>query len=233
VPAREPLLDRRLALEQPIHRRVQLIVDRALHPQLFPQRAAVQLSRARELRAALEHPAGDHRQAQIPLARGLAVQQPRHAQPPNGREHRLHMPVLARADDLERLARWHQPYALERQRQRLDRLRRQLGHIRDRLVAHPPALADRAADQVGVVLAVPMTPTDLGHMHRADWSRTATQCATSADHCQEYSWLHLPACERLRPQQPQGIAADQRPFFTRNFGLVLRGGNVGTGARAR
>ena len=49
VPAREPLLDRRLALKQPIHRRVQVIVNRALHTQLLPQRARVKLARARQL----------------------------------------------------------------------------------------------------------------------------------------------------------------------------------------
>ena len=49
MPAREPLLDRILALKQPVHRRVQLIVNRALHPQLLPQRAGVKLARAREL----------------------------------------------------------------------------------------------------------------------------------------------------------------------------------------
>ena len=173
MPAREPPLDLILALEQPVHRRVQLIVHRALHPQLLPQRARLKLPGARELRAALKHPAGDHRQAQIPLARGLAVKQARHAQPPGRAQHRLHIPVLARAHDLERLTRRHEPHPPERERQRLDRVSRELGDVRDRLVAHPPALADRAADQVGVVLAIPMPPTDLGHMHRAYRSRHA------------------------------------------------------------
>ena len=40
VPAREPTLDLLLALTQPVHRRVQLIVDRALHPKLLAQRAS-------------------------------------------------------------------------------------------------------------------------------------------------------------------------------------------------
>ena len=201
VAAGEPLLDRRLTLEQPVHRRVQLIVNRALHAQLLPQRASLKLPGARELRPALKHPASDHRQAQIPLARGLAVEQPRQPQPPGRGQYRLHVPVLARADDLERLARRHQRHALERERQRLDRLRRKLGDVRDRLMAHPPALPDRAAHQVGVVLAVPMTPTYLGHMHRAYRSRHTINHRRSGRLSQEYSWLHS------RPQREAAIPA--------------------------
>src|ERR1035438_10413759 len=49
VPTREPPFDRLLALQQPVHRAIQVIVNRALHTQLLPQRAGIKLARTREL----------------------------------------------------------------------------------------------------------------------------------------------------------------------------------------
>ena len=70
-----------------------------------------------------------------------------------------------RTRDPERLPGRQQAHPPQRERQRLDRVRRQPGDVRDRLVPDPAAVPDRPADQMRHVLPIPMPTPDLGHMH--------------------------------------------------------------------
>ena len=160
------LLDPLLTLREPVHRHVQLVLVGALHVELGGQRRLAEQTRRCELGARADHPLADHGHVQVTLARGGTIQKPGQTETSSSGQDALDMASRQRTLDPERLPGSQQRLAPKRPRQRLDRRRRQLRHVRDRLVPNPPAFPERTTNQMRHVLAIAMPPDDLGHMHR-------------------------------------------------------------------
>ena len=165
--AREAILDALLALGEPVQGRVELVLGGAADVELVGQRRLAEGARAGQLRARFEQALGNHRHDQRALSRGHAIQQPREIQPTTSPKHRGDVPVRQRALNLERLVARDQSLAGQRAAQRVERRRRQLGDIRDRLVTDPLAFADRAADQVRLIHPLAVSTSDRGYVHRS------------------------------------------------------------------
>jgi len=138
----------------------------SIRSELGGQRRLVEQPRRLELRPGSDHPLADHRHAQVTLTRRGAIQQPGQAETARGGEHTLDMAGRQRPLDPERVPGAHKRLTAQRPRQRLDRRRRQLRHVRDRLVANPAALPERTPHQMRHIHPTAMPPHDLGHMHR-------------------------------------------------------------------
>ena len=152
MPAGETILDPLLALKQPVHRRVQIVLIGVRHPQLIRQRRLRERPDRRELRRRRDRPLADHRHHQIPLPARRAVHQPGQLQPPRHRKRRDHVPGGQRALDLEGVTEQADRLAAQPRPHQLDQLLGQMGDVPDRLVADLPALPIRAPQQVGDVL---------------------------------------------------------------------------------
>jgi hypothetical protein len=155
-----------LALGEPVQSRIELVLIGAGHVELLGQRRAPQPPGTGQLGARLKQPLRDHRQHQPTLARRRAIHQPRQLEAPKRAQHRGDMPMRQRALDRKRLLGRDQRLAGQRAAQRVHRRRRQLRDVGDRLVMHPLALADGAADQVRLIDAVAVPPPDRGYVHR-------------------------------------------------------------------
>ena len=114
MPAREPILDPLLALKQPIHRRVQIVLIDAADPELLSHRGLAERADGPQLRRRRDHPLADHRQHQIPLPGRGPIKQPTQLQPPGHRQRRLHMPGRQRPLDRKRRPGRHQHLAPQR-----------------------------------------------------------------------------------------------------------------------
>ena len=147
VPRGELLLDRVLAREQPVHRRVQVVLVRIGHAEVLGQRGGVPPARGGQLRMRRHDARGHHRQHQLALARGLAAQQRREAQALHRQRHGVHMAVRARGGDLQRLRCRLQGLTAQRRTNGLDLRGRQTRQIGQRSLAHLRALAVRLAQQ--------------------------------------------------------------------------------------
>ncbi len=147
----ELLLDRVLAREQPVHRRVQVVLVRVGHAEVRCQRGGVPPARGGQLRVRRDDARGHHRQHQLALARGLAAQQRREVQALHRQRHGVHMAVRGRADDLERLAQRHEGLALQRAANDLDQRLGQMRQVAQRLVLDLAVLAVAAPQQVRAV----------------------------------------------------------------------------------
>jgi hypothetical protein len=178
VAAREPILDRRLAIEQPVHRAVEVVLVCALDRQLRAQRGARERARHLKLRAGREHPLADHRQHEVAFPRWRPVDQPRQLQPPGHREHRRDVARRHRALDLKRLTLLDVALAAQKAADQPDQLLRQVRQVRERLLLDLAALAIAAPQQRRRVLAIP-PPNDIcDHVHRARRPRSSTHHAT-------------------------------------------------------
>jgi hypothetical protein len=96
--------------------------------------------RHRQLRARRQQPLTDHRHTQVPLAAALSADQPLHAQIAKHPEHRGHVPVRQRAQDLELLVEVDQSPAGKHRPQPIDHPLLQMGKVADRLVFDLAAL---------------------------------------------------------------------------------------------
>jgi hypothetical protein len=118
MPARETILDPRLALDQ---RGVEVIFVDTVNAKLAGLRRLAQRANGLQLGGRRDHALADHRQAQIALARGLAVQQPRELQPARHHKRRLHVTGPQRALDVKRRVDLDVLVARERTADQLDR----------------------------------------------------------------------------------------------------------------
>ena len=105
VTARQALLDARLALQQPVHGRIQRIFVRILHLQHLRQRRAVPQPRGRQFRTRHDQPFDDHRQHQVALARALGADQLIQPDLADRLQHRFDMTVGPGTFNGERLFR--------------------------------------------------------------------------------------------------------------------------------
>ena len=107
VPAGECPLDPPLPSEQPVERRVQLVLVRVLDAELRRERRLRKGARHRQLRAGAEQPLHEHRQAERPLARRRPVEQAGELEPRCHQKRRLDVPRRQRTLDPKRLPGSH------------------------------------------------------------------------------------------------------------------------------
>src|SRR3954451_16501971 len=91
------------------------------------------------------------------------------------------MPVRKRALDRQRLAGPDQRLPAQHAPDRVDRLRRQMRQVGQRLLAHAVAVAVAAPDQRGLVLAALVTPPARDHMDHRRLPRHHESIAGTAD----------------------------------------------------
>ena len=84
VARRELLLDAALTCEQPVHRRVQIVLVAVHDAKVLGQRRGVPPARGRELGVRGEHPCGHHGAHALPLGLGTCAQKLREAEPLHG-----------------------------------------------------------------------------------------------------------------------------------------------------
>jgi hypothetical protein len=178
VAAREPVLNPLLAHGEPVQRTVEVVLVGVLDRQLRGQRRARKRPRHRELRPRTQQPLHHHRQHQVPLARGLAVDQAHKLEPPGEREQRLDVAGRQRTLDLERLVPLDVALAAQKASDQLDQRGRQVRQVGERLLLDLAALAIGAAQELGVVLAIPPPDRVCDHMHRARRPRSSPHTAT-------------------------------------------------------
>ena len=100
---RELLLDRLLPREQPIHRRVQIVLAGFLHAEVLGQRGGVPPARGGQLWMRGDDARRHHGAHQVALATGARCQQRLQPQPSHGYTHRLHVTLRTRGNGLELL----------------------------------------------------------------------------------------------------------------------------------
>ena len=124
-------------------------------PRVRSRGSTVPTSGRSKLRARTDHPAEDHRQAQISLPARRAIQQLGEFQSAGDRHPRVRMPSPERALDLKRILGVHQRLAGEDPPDRVDRLRWEVREVRERLLLDLPILAVGTAQQRRRVLTIP------------------------------------------------------------------------------
>jgi hypothetical protein len=140
----ELLLDPILAGQQPVHRRVQIVLARVGHAEVLGQRGGVPPARGRQLRMWRDDARGHHRQHQLAFAAGPGGEQRCELQTLQAQRNALNVAVRTRCRDLEGLRCRLQCLAAQRRANGLDLRRRQARQIRQR------ALADLGALSVGL-----------------------------------------------------------------------------------
>ena len=149
VAGRKPLLDARLALQQPVHGRIELVFVRVFHLQQLRQGRAVPHPRRRQLRTGRDQPLDDHRQHQVALTGALGANQLVQTDPSDRLQHRFDVTVGPRTLNRERILRGDQRLVLEYPAQGSHLLCRPVGKVRQRTLAHFLALAPAFAQQDG------------------------------------------------------------------------------------
>ena len=92
---RELLLDPALARQQPVHRRVKLILGRVGDPKVLRQRGGVPPAGGGQLGLGRNNPCGDQGADQVAFAARFGGDQRRKAQALHGPGNRLHRPMAA------------------------------------------------------------------------------------------------------------------------------------------
>src|SRR5690606_12507711 len=103
VPCCEPLLDPRLTLEQPVHRRIQILFIDALYTELLRQRRRMPPACGRELAVQSENTGCDHGTDLIAFLARARGDQALEAEPLHGYTYGLNMAVRTRAKRREQL----------------------------------------------------------------------------------------------------------------------------------
>jgi hypothetical protein len=106
------LLDRALAREQPVHRRVQIVLARVDHGEVLGQRRGVPPARGGQLRMRRHDARSHHRQHQLALAAGLGGDHGSEPQALQRQSDRLRRTMRARTHDFEGLSQRHEGLAL-------------------------------------------------------------------------------------------------------------------------
>jgi hypothetical protein len=174
MPSRQAVLDTLLALPEPVHRQVQIILIRVIDVQFLGQRGLRQRADRAELRRRRDHASHDHRHAQVPLSARLTIQQSPELQPAGHRQRGVDVTGRQGPLDLKRLPDRHQRLPAQHPPDRVDRLRGQMGEVGQRFLLDLSALAIGAPKQRGVVHRLPRPPLRRDHVHRP-----ARPCITS------------------------------------------------------
>jgi len=111
MPGRQLLLDQALAPQQPVHRRVKVILGRLRHTEVLSERRGVPPARGRELGVRGENARRHHRQDQVALATRLGGNQRSKTQAAHRRRDGLDVSVRARCADLECLRQRYEGFA--------------------------------------------------------------------------------------------------------------------------
>ncbi len=162
----QPPLDPILALQQPVHGGVELVLVGVLDAEHGPQRGRAPAPRRRQLGAGREEAGGDHPHAEIALPGRRAVEQQVETEAAQRAQHRDDVAVgeaalqhqLAGGEEL--LAR--QPTADD-----VDEVGREVGDVADGLVLDLAAFAIGAAQQVALVDPVLVASTHPSHVDAA------------------------------------------------------------------
>jgi hypothetical protein len=192
MPGCQLLLDRVLAVLQPVHRRVDLISGRARDAQVGPQRGVGPPGQGGQLGRRGDHLRDDLRQGQV----AFPARRPEQRRQPQFHRHGVRggdVAVRRRRGDRDRLPGGHQPLALQGGLDRGHRLGRQRRQVRQRLVPDLAAVPVSAADQHRLIHPpLPglrhVRPPVPGYMHRA------AACRHDQDHAG-----HLPASTGSTP----------------------------------
>ena len=138
-----------LALQQPVHRGIQLVGVRVRDPESGGQRGDVPAARGRQLALGFKDPSRDQGQHQLAGSRRARSQQTGKTEPAHREQHGLDVSVVQGGDHVEGLGGRHELVALEVQAQQFDRLRRQLGQVRQGAGLDPAVLAVAFSQQDG------------------------------------------------------------------------------------
>lgn len=150
VPRRECGFDVRLALEQPVHRFVELILVGILHAEAFAERAqhrlVVEPARGGKLRARVDHARHDHGHHAVALRTAPLLEQQLELERAQSAEHGRDVAMRPRAHDLEGVLQTSSDaLSLEGSAERLDTLGGPVGEVGERpfanLAAFAPALS--------------------------------------------------------------------------------------------
>jgi hypothetical protein len=145
----EPLLDRLLALDEPVHGRVQRILVGVGHTELVGKRGVGPRPRHAELaRFRRKNALRDHRDDEGALARGLGIDELLEAQSAHGRQHRIDVAVGAR-HHLQAVLDGPQLLALQDAPDRLDLVEWQRRQVGQRPFPDALALAHALPQQIG------------------------------------------------------------------------------------
>jgi hypothetical protein len=176
VARRQLLLDLVLARQQPVHRRVQIVLVGSGHAEVRGQRRGVPPARRGQLRMRRHDACSYHRQHPVALGRSLGGDQLSQAQAPHGSGHRLHMAMRARGGDLEGLRQRHEGFALQRAANDLDQRLGQVRQVAQRLVLDLAVFAIAAPQQVRAIHLV------LVFARRRDDVRCSRACRHAHQH---------------------------------------------------
>ncbi len=111
---REFLLDSLFVREQPVHRRVQIVLARVRNRKILGQCRRVPRADGGQFGLWVDDARGDHGQNKVTLAAGLGGDQRREPEPLHRRCHGVHMALRARTRNLERLPQGDERLALQR-----------------------------------------------------------------------------------------------------------------------
>ena len=154
MPPGQAPLDPVLVRQQPVHRRIEVVLVHRPEVQgpgqRVPRGGCVQPPGGGRLRAGIEDPRGDHRQHPRPLRRPLGIEQLVEAEPADGAQHRRHMAVRQRADHVEGLVQTgHGGAALEQDAEPLDEGGGPPGEVGEGALANLAVLAEGLAQEDG------------------------------------------------------------------------------------
>jgi hypothetical protein len=151
MPRRKLALDDVLALKQPVHGPVEVVLIGPGDVQILGQGAGVPPACRCQL-GVRRHDAGrDHGHHQVGLATRPRTEQRGDIEPAHGAQHRLDVAVRARGDDLEALAERHEGFAAQRAAYQLDDGIGQVREVAQGLVLDLAVLAEGAAQQMAGV----------------------------------------------------------------------------------
>jgi hypothetical protein len=134
-----------MALEQPVHGGVQVVLIGIGHAEVIGQRRGVPPAGGGEFRVGCDDARGNHRQHLFALATGLGGDQRGEPQALHRRGDGLHMAVRARACDLKGLCQRYEGLTLQRATDDLDQRLGQVREVAQRLVLDSAALAVAAS----------------------------------------------------------------------------------------
>ncbi len=155
------LLDARLALKQPIHRRVQFVLRGIGHVEVLGQRRGVPPAGGGQLRVRRHDARGHHRQHQVAFGAVPGGDQGLEAQLAHGYTHALNMAVGARGDCLKVLGDRAQLFAAQHGPNCQDLLVGERGEVRKGALVHARTLAIGLTQQIGGASATVRNDIDM------------------------------------------------------------------------
>ena len=171
MPGGETILDRVLALKQPVHRGVQIILVRALDTQLTGECRLPERADHPELRSRADHPARGSSPGTDP-APGTLERSNSLARSSRRAITSAAFTCPAGSDrSISNASRRHERLAGQHPPDRVDRLRREMREVRERLLLDLPVLPEGTPQQRRRILTLPRPARSRAHMHRTSLPR--------------------------------------------------------------